>query len=428
MPLAAAQLAQMAMGVTDTALLGTLGPDALAAGGLATSIEISTLVVLQGVLAAISALVSQALGAGRPGDVPGLYWTGLVLAVLLMVPAFLLFGSAEAFLLAAGEPPALAHATGEFLAALRWCIPGAVLGTGLQRAFLPAIDAAWVIFPITLGGTLLNAALCYGLIHGSWGLPALGFLGPAVATSIVLTATAAALTIFTHTGARARFVGWTRPRLRTGLALLRLGVPIGATYAVETTLFLAVALLLGLLGPDALAAQQVALMAISVAFMIPLGLAQAANVRVGYATGARDPAAARRAGVAAIALGGAAEIAFAAISLLAPEAVVRLFLAPGPAAGIAVNLLHVAALFQIADGVQAVAAGALRGLGDTRTPFLLAAFGYWIIGFPAAWLLTLHAGVGPTGAWWGLAAGLITVAVLLTGRFLSRARTPSLVA
>lgn len=420
LPLAAAQLAQIAMGVTDTALLGTIGPEAVAAGGLAASIEISTLVVLQGVLAALSALVAQAIGASRVRDIPALYWTGLLLAVALMVPAFALLDNAEALLLEVGEPPALAQATGHFLTYLKWCIPGAMVGTGLQRAFLPAVDAGWIIFPVTLAGAGLNVALCYGLINGRFGLPALGFIGPAVATSIVLTSTAAALTLFAHTGSRAGLIRWTRPRVATLHALLRLGLPIGATYAVETTLFLAVALLLGLLGPVALAAQQVALMSVSVAFMIPLGISQAANVRVGHAVGARDPVAARRAGIAAIALGGGAEIAFAGLGLIAPGAIVGRFLAPGPAFMTATDLLRVAAMFQIADGVQAVAGGALRGLGDTRTPFLLAAFGYWAVGFPAAWFLTLHTGLGAAGAWWGLAVGLITVAILLTARFLTR--------
>ena len=156
------------------------------------------------------------------------------------------------------------------------------------------------------------------------GLPALGFLGPAIATSIVQTGIAAGLTLFTHTACRPH-VRWTRPRWATASALLRLGLPIGATYAVETTLFLAVAILLGLLGPAPLAAQQVALMSISIAFMIPLGLAQAANVRVGYAVGARDPVAARRAGLAAIALGAAVEFAFRRHQPVRPEQVVRLF-------------------------------------------------------------------------------------------------------
>lgn len=206
--------------------------------------------------------------------------------------------------------------------------------------------------------------------------------------------------------------------------MLRLGAPIGATYAVETGLFFSVALLIGLLGPAALAAQQVAITTVSVAFMIPLGLAQAANVRVGHRVGAQDAIGARRAGLAAIALGAGFEFVCALVSMLAPEWVVSLYLDPAEsdAFRIAVALLGIAGLFQVADGVQCVAAGALRGLGDTRVPFALAAFGYWGIGFPAAWTLTQLAGAGATGAWWGLAAGLCIVAVLLTRRFLKRSQ------
>lgn len=411
----------MAMGATDTAFLGALGPDALAAGSLGTSVEITTLVILQGVLAALSALVAQARGAGNGAAIPGLYWSGALLAGLLVLPAMLLFQHAETLLLAVGEPPALAQATGRFLSVLQWSVPGAMVGTGLQRAFLPAIDAGWVIFPITLIGALLNAVLCYALIGGHFGFPAWGFLGPAIATTVITTGIALALTVFTHTGSRAAFVARARPRAAELAALLRLGVPIGATFAVETTLFLAVALLIGTLGAEALAAQQTALVAISVAFMIPLGLSQAANVRVGHAIGACDPLAARRAGLAAIGLGAAAEAAFAALNAIAPGQVVRLFLDPATqAASIALTLLRIAAVFQLADGIQCVAAGALRGLGDTRTPFILAALGYWAVGFPACWFLTLHAGFGPAGAWCGLAAGLMTVAILLTRRFLRR--------
>ena len=423
LPLAAAQLAQIGMGLTDTALLGTIGPDALAAGGLGATIEFSIFVILQGVLAAVGILVAQARGAGRTESIPVLYSTGILLALLLMVPFFFLLGSAEPLLLAAGESPRLAADTAEFLNLLRWSLPGALLGTGLQRAFLPAIDAGWIIFPVTLAGTILNGLLCYGLIHGTGPLPALGFRGPAVATSIVITLNAAALFAFAHSGARARLARLRRPRWAPLKALLRLGLPIAGTFAVETGLFLGIALLIGTFGPDALAAQQVALSVVSTAFMIPVGIAQAANVRVGVAVGAGDRLAARRAGLAAIGLGAAVEFACAAVSLLAPAPIARLFLAPDTAAfQTAIALLGVAAVFQVADGIQSVAAGSLRGLGDTRTPFVLAAIGYWAIGFPLAWLLADRAGMGPVGAWWGLAAGLIVVALLLTVRFLRRTR------
>ena len=433
MPLAAAQLAQMAMGVTDTVLLGGLGPDALAAGGLGASLEISVLVVMQGVLASVSVLVAQARGAGRERDIPELYWTGMLLAFLLTVPAFLLFSFAEELLLLVGESPALAHDAGAFVAVLRWCIPGSLLGMGLLRAFLPAIGAGWLILPVTLVAAPINGFVCYGLIHGAWGLPVMGMRGAAMATVIVLTLMAAALLLLTHASkARRHLVRWSWPRVDVLLTsrldvlrtMLRLGLPIGATYAVEVGLFFAVALLIGLLGPAALAAQQVALTTVSVAFMIPLGLAQAANVRVGHCVGAKDAIGARQAGLAAIALGAGFEFIFALVSLLAPEWVVGFYLSPaaGDAFRIAVALLGVAALFQVADGVQCVAAGALRGLGDTSVPFALAALGYWGIGFPAAWSLTRFAGAGAVGAWWGLAAGLCIVATLLTRRFLKRSR------
>lgn len=425
MPLAAAQLAQMAMGVTDTILVGALGPQALAASGLGASLEISVMVVLQGVLAAMSVLVAQARGAGRASEIPRLYWTGMLIAVLLSVPAFVLLSFCEHLLLLAGEPASLAQDTGGFVAVLRWCTPGALIGLGLLRAFLPAIGAGWLILPVTLAATLVNGVLCYGLLHGAWGLPAMGMRGAAMATVIALTFMAVALLLLTHANAvRRPLVRWARPRLPLLRAALLLGVPIGATFAVETGLFFAVALLIGLLGPAALAAQQVALTTVSVAFMIPLGLAQAANVRVGHLVGANDGTGALRAGLVAIALGAGFEFVCALISLFAPERVVGLYLDPadGEAFRTAVALLGVAALFQVADGVQCVASGALRGLGDTQVPFALAAFGYWGIGFPAAWSLTMLAGAGATGAWWGLAAGLSVVAVLLTRRFLKRGR------
>lgn len=424
LPLAGSLLAQMAMGTTDTIMLGALGPDALAAGGLGTSIEITVMVVLQGVLSAVSILVAQARGAARASEIPALYWTGMLLALLLIVPAFILFGLAEPLLLLAGEPPDLSRDVGAFVSILRWCIPGAMIGMGLMRAFLPAIDAGWIILPVTLVAVLANAALCYGFIHGAGGLPEMGQQGAAMATAITMTLMAAALLLLTHASpSRRTLVRWSPPRPALIRTMLRLGLPIGATFAVETGLFFAVALLIGTIGAPALAAHQVALTTISAAFMVPLGLAQAANVRVGHCVGARNLQAARRAGLVAIALAAGFEFACAIAILLRSGRVVALYLGPAEteAAALATTLLGVAALFQVADGVQCVAAGALRGLGDTRIPFALAAAGYWGLGFPLAWWLCIHAGWGAVGAWCGLAAGLGTVATLLTLRFIHRA-------
>lgn len=427
-PLAIAQLAQMAIGVTDTVLLSSLGGDALAAGGLGASLLITVCVVLQGVLAALAVLVSQARGAGREDDVPRLYWTGMLLSVLLLVPAFVLLSAAEPLLLAVGEPPALAHDVGRFMAVLRWALPGALLSMGLMRAFLPAIGQGRMILWISLATALCNGVLCYGLVHGAWGLPALGLRGPALATVLSFTAEAGALVALLHSRPTLRrFVAWRRPHRAMLGAMLQLGIPIGATFAVEAGLFLAVAMLIGWLGPVPLAAQQVALNIVSISFMVPLAIAQAANVRVGRRIGAGDASGARRAGLVAIGLGATFEGMAALLLLAAPHVVIGLYLDPAlpgnaETAAILATLIEVAVVFQVADGVQSVASGALRGLGDTRVPFLLATAGYWGVGFPAAWYLTMRAGWGAAGAWWGLAASLMVVAVLLTHRFLRRTR------
>ncbi len=426
LPLAAAQLAQMAMSVTDTVLLGGIGPEALAAGGLGSMLVFCVMLVLQGLLASVGVLVAQARGAGRPERIAEFYWTGILLTLSLAAPTVLLLGHVESFLLAVSEPAALSHDVGQFVAVLRWCVPAGLFAIGLQRAFLPAIDAGWLILPVSLVATLVNGLACYGFIHGAGGLPELGMNGAAIATVIVQTFVALTLLAATHGNARRRaLTRWARPRLRALTAMLRLGVPIGGTVAVEAGLFFAVALLIGWLGPAPLAAQQVALNLVSLAFMIPLGLAQAANVRVAHRIGAGDHGGARLAGLVAIGLGAAVEFVLAAINVSAPERIVGLYLdsADADAFRIAVSLLGVAALFQIADGVQCVASGALRGLGDASIPFALATLGYWVIGIPAAWLLTFPAGLGAAGAWWGLAAGLTVTATLLTSRFLHRSRT-----
>lgn len=427
-PLAVAQLAQMAMGVTDTVLLGSLGEHALAAGGLGAMLFITVSILLQGVMTAVSVLVSQNRGAGRDDAVPGIYWTGMLLAALLVLPAFALFSVAEPILLHLGQPERLARDTAAYLHALRWATPGALVAIGLMRAFLPAVGQGGLILWVTLGATGANGALCYGLIHGAWGLPALGFEGAAWATVLVFNGMAAMLLLLVHSRpALRRFVAWRRPGARMLASMVRIGLPVTGTFAVETELFLAISLLMGLLGPASLAAHQIAMSLVSISFMVPLAIAQAANVRVGHRTGARDGAGARRAGLAAVGLGAAFEAAAALLLLAAPGLLVGCYIdAAAPAnrdtVSVALSLLAIAPVFIVADGMQSVAAGALRGLGDTRIPFVLAACGYWGLGFPAAWGLALHAGWGADGAWWGLAAGLMAVAALLTGRFHLRTR------
>ncbi len=418
----------MAMGVTDTVLLGGLGGEALAAGGLAASIFITVVILLQGVVTAVSILVAQARGAGREDRIPRLYWAGMGLTWVLMIPAILLFLNAQSLLLWLHEPARLAHDTGAYLGVLVWGVPGALLGMGLMRAVLPAIGQGADLLWVALGASMVNGVLCYGLIYGLWGLPALGLIGPAAAEAVALTGVAVVLLTLLHGRARLRrFVAWQRPGRWEFFGLLRLGVPVAGTFAVETGLFLAVGLMVGLLGAAALAAQQVAMSVVSVSFMIPLAIAQAANVRVGHATGAGDRAGARRAGLVAIGLGALFELASAIVVWFAPGTVAAWYVTPAETetTAIALSLLGIAAVFQVMDGIQCVAGGALRGLGDTRMPFVIAATGYWGVGFPLAWLLTWWGGLGARGAWYGLAVSLLVVAGLLTWRFAHRTRSPA---
>ena len=332
-------------------------------------------------------------------------------------------GALEPLLLALDEPPGLAADVGAYGAVLRWGMPGALAGLGLMRVFLPAIGRGRLLLFVTVPAIGLNGALNYGLIHGRWGLPDLGLLGSATATAITLTGMAAALLAWLH-GPRAtrRVVAGGRVRWALLGELAWLGWPVGVAAAVEVTLFLATGLLIGRIGAAALAAHQIALSVAATCFMVPLAISQAANLRVGFHAGAQRPQEARRAGFAAMALAAGFMAMTGSVLLLAPRLVTGLFLdvadpANAPTVAMAVSLLAIAALFQVADGVQVVAAGSLRGLRDVRVPMLMATLGYWGLGFVAGGVLAFPLGLGPRGLWLGLAAGLGSVALLLALRF-----------
>lgn len=255
------------------------------------------------------------------------------------------------------------------------------------------------------------------LIHGAGPIPGFGMAGAAAATALVVTGMAAALLALIHRRALLRdSVRWQRPTLATLRRILTIGIPVAGIAAVETGLFLGVGLLVATLGPVELAGEQVALNVVTLSFMVPLALAQAAQVRVAGLRGAGDRVGARRAGWTAIALGAVTEAVPALAIAAAPAVVVGWYLpSTSAAAAVGVALLSVF-LFQIVDGIQCAAAGALRGYADTRVPFGIAAAGYWGVGFPLAWVLS-HAGWGALGAWYGIGAGLAFVAAALCWRY-----------
>ena len=433
LPIAASLLAQMAMALTDTILLGGLGEQALAAGGLATGLFFTLVVILQGIPSAASVTVSQALGAERTGRVGRITASAMLLGLGLSLPAFLAFGRAEWLLRRLGEPAGLAHDVGAYLAVLRWATPAALAGLGLLRAVLPAIGAARLLLWVMPAMAICNGFLNYGLIHGApiygiWSLPRLGFLGSALATTLTLWLSSCLIAgAMLASRARRALLHPFLPDRAAFRPLLRIGIPSSLTIAAELLLFLVVGLQAGLLGPASLAAHQIALNVASTSFMAPLALSQAANVRVGFWTGAGAPREVRRSGLAALGLTLLVMSLAAGLLLAFPHRIAGFYLdtanpANRAALRMATTLLGIAALFQVADGVQSVALGALRGLGDTTVPMLIATTGYWLIGAPLGSLAAFRFGLGVQGLWIGIAGALASVALMTSLRFLRRTR------
>ncbi len=430
-PIAVSQLSQMAMALTDSILLGGLGAGALAAGGLGAGLFFTCMVVLQGVQMAASVRISQVAGARGTGT-GTIVASALLLALLMSLPSALMLGRVGWLMHRLGEPPALARDVATYLGVLRWAAPAALAGLGLMRAVLPALGEAGLLLRTMPAMAVVNGLLNYGLIHGVslQGvrlLPRLGFIGSALATTLTLYATSAVLVLLLLWRQRTpALLNPFRPRLAECRVLLRLGAPIAVTIAAEVLLFQVAGLMAALLGPAALAAHQIALNVAATSFMLPLALSQAANVQVGYWIGAGRPREARRSGLAAI---GLAILIMGVLSLLLlalPHVIAGAYLdasrpANAPALRIATTLLGIVAGFQIADGVQTVALGALRGLGDTAMPMLIASAGYWLVGYPLLMLAGRY-GLGAPGIWGGLGCALASVATVASLRFLHRTR------
>lgn len=422
-PLAAAAVAQMGMGLTDTILLGSLGRDALAAGGLGAGLFFTTTAIMQSAMTGVGVLIAHARGSGHPARIPPIFRAGTVLALFASLPVMAVLAFLEPILLAVGEPPELAHAVGVYERILLLGAP-ASLWLATQRNYLAAINHPHVVMAVTIAALLLNGFLNYGLLHGAWGLPNMGYLGSATASAIALWVMAATTALVIRCAPRLRShlfggrVDWAIVR-----ELFHMGWPIAGTVAVELLLFAASGLMMGILGNTALAAHQVAISIASTTFMVPMAISQAVNVRVGFHLGAGAPFSARRAGLVALTLGIGFMLLAAAAFLLLPRELALLFnLDPAAQADAQVivlvaKLLAVGAAFQVFDGAQVIAAGILRGYKDTRIPMVLAAFSYWGVGFPVAWIFGFALEIGPAGVWWGLAIGLMAATLFLGARF-----------
>ncbi len=431
-PIILTNLAQMALNTTDVVMMGWLGPNALASGALGFSLYFPVVIFGIGVVSAVAPMVARTLGARHSSvrEVRRTVRQGFWAALAISLPVWLLLWHAEAILVALGQEPELAAGAADYVRALQWAyLP--FLAYLVLRSFVTALERpVWALLIVGVA-VPLNAFADWCLMFGNLGFPRLELVGAGVATTVVSFVMFAGLALSVLRDRKFRryhlFGRFWRPDWPRFLELWRLGLPIAATLVFEVAIFTAALFLMGLVGSTALAAHAIAIQIASLTFMVPLGFAQAVTVRVGRAFGAGDAEGIGRAGWTAYAMGVGFMALCACVMLVAPHLLIGAFLdlsrpENAPVVRLAVTFLTFAALFQIVDGAQAVGAGMLRGLHDTRVPMLFAAVGYWGVGMPLGVLLAFRFGLAGSGIWIGLAAGLAAVAMLMTGRWIMRER------
>ncbi|MBY0380893.1 MAG: MATE family efflux transporter [Xanthobacteraceae bacterium] len=431
-PLVLTNLAQIALTTTDVIVLGRLGPEALAAATLGANLYLGLQIFAIGIVTATSPMMAQAFGRRYRvvRDVRRTFRQGLWSAILLSLLAWLVLWHCEQILFLFGQDPQLAAAAQPFVRDLQWgFLP--FLGFVVLRSFMSASQRPMWALAITAVAILFNVAVNWILVFGHFGVPALGLRGSGMATSLSNTFLFVATAIVLVTNRKFRryhlFGRWWRPDWPRLTTLWRIGLPIGATLGFEVTVFNAAVFLMGQFGATAIAAHSIAIQIATASFMVPLGLGQAATVRVGRAYGANDRHGIARAGWTAFALAISFMATMSVTMMVAPHLLIGVFIDAGDPANAAVvrmatTFLFCAAVFQIADGAQVVGAGMLRGLQDTRMPMVYAALGYWGFGMSLSLFFAFYVGLEGLGIWIGLAAGLAIVACMMIARWIRRDR------
>ncbi len=424
-PIALTQLGQIAMMTSDLALLGRLGDHVVAAAALGHTVLFAVFVLGMGLVSAVAPLAAQAFGARDPRMVRRALRVGLWAATLLGIPLSLVQLYGKEILLALGQAEEAATLAARYLQGLAWCLIPAWWFIAL-RGFMGAVNRPEPGLWITLVAIPANLFLAYGLIYGEFGLPRLDLLGAGIATTIVnIAMCAAAIWVcyaqrpFRKFQVLGRF--W-RPDWPLFRKLLVIGAPISGTFTLEYGVFAAAGLMMGWISTTALAAHQIALQIASIMFMVPFGIAMAATVRVGHAVGRRDSAGTRSAGFVAIWLGVAFMFTMTLVVIATRDMLPAVFLGSiteenSQTATLAATLMIVGATFFICDGVQSIAAGALRGLNDTRVPLLFSFICFWVIGVTACYWLGFVLNYGAFGVWIGLSLSVIVYALMLVIRF-----------
>ena len=432
LPLAGANLLQMAVYAVDVVFVARLGQEALSASSLSVSLFGLLMWSSTGLVGAAAPLIAAELGSRRHAvkqvrrTMRMAAWLGVFAGLAIMA----ICAAGEPLFLLTGQQASVSARAAPFLVILSLAAIPNILAA-LLRVFVSALGRAGIATAITALALAVNAFGNWVFVFGNLGMPALGLEGSAISSVLTSLAMLAAYVSVVLTDRRFRryrlFGRWWRAEWRRFRELLAIGLPIAATILAEAGLFSGAAFLMGRIGPAELAGHTIALQFAAIAFQVPFGIAQAATIRVGLSFGAGDRAGIARAGNVAIALG----ISFMALTALViwlfPRAILHLYIdpdAPENAAmvGFALQYMAIAAMFQLFDGAQAVGAGALRGLQDTRVPMWIAIFGYWLPGMGTAIGLGFFSPLGGLGVWIGLAVGLVVVASSLLWRWSRRER------
>lgn len=420
LPIIIGQISQMAMNLTDSAMIGRVGTVPLAGAAFAGNLFGLFYILGIGLLLPVAVLVARARGAKKPEECGQLLRHGLVLATL--------FGGAEVVVMAVlgtqlerfGQAPEVVAVAGPFYFIIALSLLPVLLFQAL-RQFAESMGRPWVPMMIMTAGVLLNAGLNWLLIYGHGGFPALGLTGAGYSTLISRTLGAVVLAFWLRQDRAIRPAWparWRETLSRSRFeAMLRLGLPASGQLLFESCAFTAASIMIGWLGAVSLAAHQIAISCAAMTFMFTLGLATAASMRIGQAAGAHEPERLRPIGFGALAAGLGFMSVFAIGFAFGGNWLAAQFVNDTAVIGLAGKLLVVAAFFQLFDGAQVIGAGILRGLTDVRVPTAITCVAYWLIALPGGYWFGVHRGNGAVGVWIALAAGLAFAGIFLAARF-----------
>ena len=410
-PVVLAEMGWMTMGMVDALMVGGLGPEAIGAVGVGTSLFMGVCIFAMGLMLGLDTLVSHAYGAGRVDECHRWLFHGVVLALVLSGPVIALLFWISSALDAWGLTPSVLVLTRPYLETLSWSVVPLLLYSAFRR-YLQGMGVARPVMFALVSANVINYVANWLLISGKWGFPALGVTGSAWATvfaRVMMAAFLLATILYRDRNVwNSRHLEWAWFK-----RLLTLGLPASGQVTLEVGVFAAATALAGRLPAVSLAAHQVVLNYAAMTFMVPLGIASSGAVRVGHAVGRHDAPGAARAGWTALLFGVGFMTAAALIFLTIPRLLLKPFTDDLGVVEVGATLFFVAAIFQLFDGLQGVATGALRGLGDTRTPMLWNLAGHWFVGLPLGYWLAFGLGVGVVGLWWGLSIGLMICGVAL---------------